>query len=176
MNLPTREQSQQLLKKYIDNPALRHHCRMVASALEAYAQKFDENFELWYQTGLLHDLDWEQYPDEHPNKAVNEFLTDYPPELKNAVLSHAPFRTGKDPQTKLERYLFACDELLGFMHAYSLMRPNGFAGIKAGKILKKLKDASFAAGVSREDVAKGFEFIKEEPAQHIQFLIEVYNK
>jgi putative nucleotidyltransferase with HDIG domain len=176
MNLPTREKSQALLEKHIENPALRHHCEMVATALESYAQKFGEDEELWYQAGLLHDLDWEKYPDEHPNKAVNEFLTDYPEELKRAILSHGPDRTGVEPETKLERYLFACDELSGFMHAYSLMRPNGFAGMKAGKISKKLKDVSFAAKISRDDVSKGFELIDGEPAEHIQFLIEVYSK
>jgi len=176
MNLPTREESQALLEKYIENPALRHHCEMVATALEAYAQKFGEDEELWYQTGLLHDLDWEKYPDEHPNKAVNEFLTEYPEELKHAILAHGPGITGVEPETKMERYLFACDELSGFMHAYSLMRPNGFAGMKAGKIRKKLKDVSFAAKINRDDVSKGFELIDGEPAEHIQFLIEVYSK
>lgn len=176
MNLPTREESQVLLEKYIKNPALRHHCEMVATAMAAYAKKFDEDVELWYQTGLLHDLDWEKYPDEHPNKAVNEFLTDYPQKLKNAILAHAPFRTNKEPKTKMERYLFACDEISGFMHAYSLMRPNGFTGMKAGKILKKLKDISFAAKISREDVNKGFELIDGEPVEHIQFLISIFSK
>lgn len=118
MNLPKREQSQALLEKYVENQALRHHCQMVADAVKAYAQKFGEDEELWYQTGLLHDLDWEKYPDEHPNKAVSEFLTDYPEELKSAILAHAPFRTNKEPATKLDKYLFACDELSGFMHAY----------------------------------------------------------
>ncbi len=174
MNLPIREESQALLKKYIDGEALRHHCKMVATAMAAYAQKFGEDEELWYQTGLLHDLDWEKYPDEHPNRAVTEILVDYPEELKNAILAHAPARTSKKPETKLERYLFACDELSGFIHAYSLMRPNGFTGMKASKVRKKLKDVSFAAGVSREDVAQGFKLIAEEQAEHIQFLITTF--
>jgi predicted hydrolase (HD superfamily) len=176
MNLPSQEESQALLEKYIENPALRHHCEMVAGAIKAYAQKFEENEELWYQTGLLHDLDYEKYPDEHPNKAVNELLVNYPEELKHAILAHGPGITGVEPTTKMERYLFACDELSGFMHAYSLMRPNGFEGMKAGKILKKLKDINFAAKISREDVKKGFELIEEEPTEHIQFLIGTFIK
>jgi len=172
--LPARKESQALLEKYIENSALRHHSQMVATVMAAYAEKLNKNEELWYQTGLLHDLDWEKYPDEHPNKAVSEFLNDYPRELKDAILSHAPARTNKEPKTELERYLFACDELSGFIYAYSLMRPNGLQGMKASKVRKKLKDASFAAGVNREDVAQGFELITEEQADHIQFLITTF--
>ena len=175
-SLPPREKAQKLLNEYVKNPALKHHMQMVAKAMQAYAQKLGEDEELWYQAGLLHDLDWETYPDEHPNKAVNEILKDYPDELKAAILAHAPGRTGKEPETLIERYLFACDELSGFLHAYALMRPNGFEGMKASKVKKKLKDKAFAANVSRDDINKGFELIGEEPAEHIQFLIEVFKK
>ena len=174
MTLPTREESQALLEKYITNSALRHHCEMVATAMATYSEKFGEDVELWYQTGLLHDLDWEKYPEEHPTKAVRDLLADYPEELKRAVLAHGPELTGVEPETKMERYLFACDELSGFMHAYSLMRPNGFGGMKASKIMKKLKDASFAAKVNRNDIYKGFELIDIEPTEHIQFLVAVF--
>ena len=174
MNLPPREESQTLLEKFIENSALRHYCEMVAAAMEAYAQKFNEDGELWYQTGLLHDLDWEKYPEEHPNKAVTELLTEYPEELKRAILAHGPGITGVEPETKMERYLFACDELSGFMYAYSLMRPNGFVGMKAGKIIRKLKDLSFAAKINREDINKGFELIDGEPTEHIQFLVTTF--
>ena len=174
--VPTNSQAQQLLEEHIQNEALRHHCRMVAQAMQAYASKFEEDEALWFQTGLLHDLDWEEFPDEHPNKAVGEWLSDYPPELINAVKAHAPHRTGVQPASKLERYLFACDELSGFLHAYSLMRPQGFAGMKASKVLKKLGDKSFAAKVSREDIQMGLELIEEEPSEHVQFLIDVFLK
>ena len=174
MSLPPREQSKQLLEKYVENDALRHHCRMVAAAMEAYAKKLGEDAELWYQTGLLHDLDWEKYPDEHPHRAVNELLADYPDVLKNAVLAHGPELTGREPDAPIERYLFGCDEISGFMHAYSLMRPEGFEGMKASKVLKKLKDSSFAAAVNRDDIAKGLGLIDEEPAEHINFLVSVF--
>ena len=134
MDLPPRDESQALLEKYIENPALRHHCEMVAAAMEAYAKKFAEDGELWYQTGLLHDLDYEKFPEEHPFRAVNELLAGYPEVLKHAVLAHGPDLTGVEPETRMERYLFACDELSGFLHAYALMRPNGFEGMKAGKV------------------------------------------
>jgi len=175
--LPTRQQSIKLSEKYIENEKLRHHCNMTADAMEAYAEKLDEDRELWYQTGLLHDLDWEKYPDEHPNKAVKDLLTEYPSELIEAIKAHAPGRTGKKPEAKLDKYLFACDELSGLMYAVSLMRPNGFADMKVKSVKKKIKDKSFAANVSRDDIRKGFELIgAEDPSEHISFLIEVFKK
>lgn len=176
MTLPSRQQSEQLLEQYIKNEALRHHSRMVARVLEAYAKVLGEDTELWYQTGLLHDLDWEMYPDEHPNKAVNDILTAYPSEMLSAILAHATQRTGKKPETLLERYLFACDELSGFMHAVSLMRPNGFSDMKPKSVKKKIKDASFAANVSREDIENGLTLIGKTADEHILFLIEVFTK
>ncbi len=173
-SLPTREEAIKLLHEYIADPALRHHCEMVASVLEAYAKKHNLDQELWYQTGLLHDLDWEKYPDEHPNKAVTEILKSYPQPLLQAIRAHAPLRTNVQPESLLERYLFASDELSGFLNAYSLMRPEKFAGMKASKVKKKLGDKSFAANVSREDIALGFELIDEDPDEHIQFLIEIF--
>ena len=175
MNLPTREDSQALLEKYIENPALRHHCEMVAEAMDAYAQKYGEDADLWYQTGLLHDIDYEKFPEEHPFKGANELLNGYPETLTRAVLAHGPEITGVQPESLMERYLFACDEISGFMHAYALMRPNGFEGMKASKILKKLKDLNFAAKINRNDIARGFELIDEEPAEHIRFLVDVFN-
>jgi putative nucleotidyltransferase with HDIG domain len=176
MNLPSRDQSQKLLSEYIKNTALNHHCQMVARAMEAYAKSLGENTELWYQAGLLHDLDWEMYPDEHPNRAINEILKEYPSELKLAIAAHAPSRTGKQPETLIEKYLFACDELSGLMHAISLMRPNGFADMEAKSVKKKLKDKSFAANVSREDITQGMELISKTPDEHISFLIEVFKQ
>ena len=171
--LPSREKAEALLEEYIKNEALLRHCRMVATAMEAYAKKLGEDQDLWYQTGLLHDLDWEKYPDEHPNRALAELLTDYPQEMKDAIAAHAPVRTGKEATTLLDRYLFACDEISGLMNAVSLMRPNGFSDMKVKSVKKKIKDKSFAANVSREDINKGFELIEKEAAEHIQFLIDV---
>ncbi|MCA9369632.1 HDIG domain-containing protein [Candidatus Woesebacteria bacterium] len=175
-DLPSRAAAEELLTKHIQNEKLRHHAQMVAQAMEAYARTLGEDSELWYQAGLLHDLDWEEFPDEHPNKALTEWLSEYPQVLKDAIAAHAPDRTGKQPETRIERYLFACDELSGFLHAYSLMRPQGFAGMKASSVTKKLKDVSFAGGVNRDDVARGFALIDTEPSEHISFLIEVFGK
>src|SRR5574340_318389 len=95
--------ARELMHKYIQNPALRNHCEMVASAMEAYAKHLglpDDETLNWWLAGLLHDLDWEMFPDEHPNKAVNEILVDYPAELLAAIRAHAPGRTGKQPETQ----------------------------------------------------------------------------
>jgi predicted hydrolase (HD superfamily) len=105
---------------------------------------------------------------------VSEILNDYPAELIEAIRAHAPERTGKQPETLIERYLFACDEISGLMHAVSLMRPNGFADMKPKSVKKKLKDKSFAANVNREDIERGFNLIGKTPEEHISFLIEVF--
>ena len=174
-----RKKSLDLLNRYIDSDNLKHHCRMVAAATEAYAESLNrspEEVEQWWAAGLLHDLDWEKYPEEHPNKAVHEILPEhhYPDPVIQAVEAHAPERTGKEPKTDIERYLFACDELSGFMHAVSLVRPNGFSDMKVKSVKKKLKDQSFAANVPRDDIRKGAELIDSELNDHIAFLIEVF--
>lgn len=176
MSFPDRKASEILLKTYIKNEALLHHCYMVAQAMEAYAKVLDQDVELWYVTGLLHDLDWEKFPNEHPKKAVQEFFGDYPAEMKQAILAHAPGRTNVQAESLLDKYLFACDELSGLMYAASLMRPNGFADMQVKSIKKKIKDKSFAANVSREDIRLGFELIEKNPDEHIQFLINVFGK
>lgn len=174
-----RKASEELLEKYIENENLRHHCRMVSQAMEAYAKalgKKDEEVFDWWQAGLLHDLDWEKYPEEHPNKALEDILPQFgcSDSVLGAIRAHAPERTGLRPETEIERYLFACDELSGFMHAVSLMRPNGFADMKPKSVRKKLKDRRFAENVSREDIQAGSEMIQKDLNEHIQFLIEVF--
>ena len=176
MSFPDRKASEALLKKYIHNEALLHHCYMVAQVMEAYGKVLNQDVELWYVTGLLHDLDWEQFPDEHPTKAVAEFFEEYPTEMKQAILAHAPGRTNVQAESLLDKYLFACDELSGLMNAVSLMRPNGFADMQVKSVKKKIKDKSFAANVSREDIRLGFELIEKNPDEHIQFLINIFAK
>ena len=176
-----RDQSVELLQQYIENENLRHHCHMVATAMEAYAHKLDkfhEEVEAWWTAGLLHDLDWEKHPEEHPNKAVADILPKkgYPETIINAIEAHAPERTGREPETQIERYLFACDELSGFMNAVSLVRPNDFADMRVKSVTKKLKDSSFAADVPREDIKKGAQLIDTDLNDHIAFLIEVFKE
>ncbi len=177
----SRESSKKLLDTYIESENLQKHCFMVAEAMQAYAESLEKDkteIEEWWTAGLLHDLDWEKYPDEHPNKAVNEILPQagYSESVINAVKAHAPERTGKKPETEIERYLFACDELSGFMNAVSLMRPNGFSDMKVKSVRKKLKDKRFAENVPRDDIYQGAELIDKSLADHIQFLISVFGK
>lgn len=174
--LPAREKAEALLEQYIENTRLQHHCRMVATAMEAVAKELGEDSDLWYQTGLLHDLDWEKYPDEHPNYALQNLLGEYPQTLLSAIAAHAPDLTGKHPETLIERYLFALDELSGFMHAVSLMRPEGFQGMKASSIKKKLKDKSFAANVSRDDITEGMRLIGKTEDEIIEKLITIFQE
>lgn len=175
-----REKSSELLNTYVEGESLNQHCRMVAKAMEAYAEqlgKDKEEINEWWTAGLLHDIDWEKFPDEHPFKAVNDILPEYgyPESVLNAIKAHAPERTGKEPETEIERYLFACDELSGFMNAVSLMRPNGFDGMKVKSVTKKLKTLNFAANVPREDIRKGAILIEKELNEHIQFLINIFS-
>lgn len=176
---PDRETSRKLLNYYITSESLRQHCEMVATAMEGYARKLEksqESVDTWWTAGLLHDLDWEKYPDEHPAKAVNDILPEqgYEDEIIGAVEAHAPDRTGREPASEIERYLFACDEISGFMNAVSLMRPNGFSDMKVKSVTKKLKDKKFAENVPREDVRKGAELIELELRDHIQNMITFF--
>ncbi|PWN07103.1 HD domain-containing protein [Rhodohalobacter mucosus] len=176
-----RQTSEELLNEWIESENLRHHSRMVAMAMEAYARELGKDAsetDVWWTAGLLHDLDWEKYPDEHPNKATDEILAErgYPDIILDAIRAHAPERTGRYPETEIERYLFACDELSGFMNAVALMRPNGFSDMKVKSVKKKLKDKRFAENVPRDDIKKGAELIKSELSDHIQFLINVFRE
>lgn len=176
---PDRNTSRKLLNDWIENENLRQHSEMVAAAMEAYASELGKPQEVideWWTAGLLHDLDWEKYPDEHPNKAVNDVLPDlgYSNEVLDAIRAHAPERTGKEPESEIERYLFACDEISGFMNAVALMRPNRFDDMKVKSVTKKLKDKSFAGNVPRDDIHKGADLINKQLSDHILFLIGAF--
>jgi len=175
-SLPPRSKSETLLRQYVKSDALIRHCLMVAKAMEAYAKELGQDQELWYQTGLLHDLDWEMYPDEHPNRALTELLISYPQDLKEAIAEHAPQRTGKTPSSDLARYLFACDELSGLMFAASLMREHGFADMEVSSVKKKIKDKAFARNVLRDDIQQGLDFIQKSADEHIAFLLQVFKE
>lgn len=145
----------------------------VEAAVRFYARKMGADEELWGLAGLLHDLDWEKHPDVHPMKGV-EALKDggYPEKVIRAVLAHRPEYTEVEPTSDLDRVLYACDEISGMVYAACLMRPNGIDDIKPKSVVKKLKDRSFAAGVDREQVARGVELIGLERSEHIQNVID----
>ena len=175
----TIDEARSLMHEWIEADSLRHHCEMVAVAMAAYADKLGKSEAEslnWQLAGLLHDLDWEKQPEQHPNYALENVFPDtgLPESVTEAIRAHAPERTGNQPETEIERYLYACDELSGFMHAVSLMRPDGFGGMKAKSVTKKLKDKKFAANVSREDIRRGAELIDTELNDHILFLAGVF--
>ena len=171
--MPTREEALQLLEEWVENPGLRGHMKAVEAAVRWYARHFGEDEELWGLAGLLHDLDWEKYPDEHPLKAVEELRKrGYPEEVLHAILAHRSDFTGVQPETRLDRALVACDELTGMVTAVALVRPNGIDDLTPKSVKKKLKDPTFAKGVDREDVKRGPELLGIDLDQHIANVIQ----
>jgi predicted hydrolase (HD superfamily) len=122
--------------------------------------------------GLLHDADWDQWPELHCKKIIEELeARNIDPEIIRAIASHGPGHFGVEPETKMDKMLFAFDELSGFVHAYSLMRPGGYEGINLKGIKKRLKDKAFAAGVSREDINDACDRANIELDNLIEFVI-----
>jgi len=163
----------ELLNEYIKNENLRKHCYAVESCMRLYAKKLNQDEDRWGITGLLHDIDWETNPDTHPHTSVPILKNaGYDEEMIDAVLGHAyPIRTNTQRQTDIAKYLFACDELAGFVVAYSLMKPGRLHDIDATSVVKKLKDKAFARNVSREDIFTGVEEINIPIEQHVETII-----
>jgi putative nucleotidyltransferase with HDIG domain len=171
--VPAREEAVALLEQWVENEALRKHMYAVEAAVRHYARLRGGDEEVWGLAGLLHDLDWEKHPDDHPLKAVDRLRElGYPEQVIQAILAHRPEFTGVQPQSELDKGLIACDELSGLVFACCLVRPTGIDDLTPKSVVKKLKDKSFAAGVSRSDVEKGVELIGVERSQHIQNVID----
>lgn len=171
--MPDRDDALRLLDEWVENEGLKKHMLAVEAAVRHYARMKGEDEDLWGLAGLLHDLDWEKHPDEHPLKAVEELRRrDYPPEVIQAILAHRSDFTGVEPASELDRVLIACDELSGLVVACCLVRPNGIDDLKPKSVRKKIKDKAFAAGVSRDEVQRGIELIGLERNEHIQNVID----
>lgn len=171
--MPDRSDAVALLEQWVENEGLRKHMYAVEAAVRHYARLRGSDEDLWGLAGLLHDLDWEKHPDRHPLVAVEHLRTlGYPEEVLHAILAHRADFTGVEPESELDRVLVACDELSGLVFAACLVRPNGIDDLEHRSVVKKLKDKTFAAGVSREDVEKGIELIGVERAEHIRNVIE----
>ena len=178
--MPTREDAWNLLCEYTQNENLRKHALAVEACVRAYARKCGADEEFWGIAALLHDFDYERWPNadhlpdrEHPTEG-SKILRErgYPEEMVRAILSHADF-TGVPRQTPLEHTLFACDELAGFLTACALVQPNkSLFEVEAPRVRKKMKDKAFARGVNREDVIKGAEELGIPLEEHIAFCIE----
>jgi putative nucleotidyltransferase with HDIG domain len=170
----SRDAAWDLLCEWTESDSLRRHMLAVEAAMRAYARRFGEDEELWGLTGLLHDLDYERYPDlgtGHPRMALEELeRRGYPPELVRAVASHADF-LGVSRDSPMEKTLFAVDELCGFVLAVAYVRPEGLDGMTPKSVKKKLKQPSFAAAVSRDDVRSGAEELGVDFDEHVAFVI-----
>jgi putative nucleotidyltransferase with HDIG domain len=175
MPTPTREEAWTLVDEWIDSDSLKKHLLGVEAGMVAYANKQGADEQLYSVTGLLHDLDYERYPDldtGHPRKALELFEEkDYPQELIDAVAGHAPF-LGVARETELAKTLYAVDELTGFISACALVRPTGIEGMTPKSVKKKLKQPSFAAGVNREEVYEAADELGVDFDEHVELLIE----
>lgn len=171
--MPDRKDALQLLDEWVENDGLKKHMLAVEAAVRHYARMKGADEDLWGLAGLLHDLDWERSPEEHPLEAVEELKArGYPEEVIQAILAHRSEHTSVEPESELDRVLVACDELSGLVVACCLVRPNGIDDLKPKSVTKKLKDKAFAAGVSRDEVARGIELIGLERSEHIQNVID----
>jgi putative nucleotidyltransferase with HDIG domain len=178
-DVPSRAVALALMQEYTDSDNLRKHMYAVEAAMRAYARKYGEDEELWGVTGLIHDFDYERWPndalsstEEHPSSGV-AILRDrgWPDEILHAVMAHAE-HTGVEPETLMARTLRAVDELTGFVIACSLVRPAGIDDLKSKSVKKKLKDRSFAAAVNRDEIRTYTELIGEDLTEHIDFVID----
>jgi putative nucleotidyltransferase with HDIG domain len=170
----TRDGAWELFCEWTQSDSLRKHVLGVEAAMVAYAREWGEDEEMWAATGILHDLDYERYPDlgtGHPRIALEELpKLGYPEILVNAVAGHATF-LGVPRETKLSKTLFAVDELSGFIAACAMVRPTGIVGLTPKSVKKKLKQPSFAAGVNRDEVRQGAEELGVEFDEHIATVI-----
>jgi predicted hydrolase (HD superfamily) len=177
MNLPTKAAAQQLLEQHVRDEYQRYHARMVATAMEGYANLFEEDPHLWFITGLLHDLDFEQYPDTHPTESLQWFKEwGYPEDVIHAVEAHAygyhEYRTL--PRTRLAAALLACDEISGIFYAYRKLNPVPYGEMKVSSIKKKIKEPSFAAKIDRNTIYVGCERLGVALDEHVANLVRFF--
>jgi putative nucleotidyltransferase with HDIG domain len=170
-----REEALSIVRKYVKNPNLVKHMLAVEAAMQFYARKFGEDEEKWAVAGLLHDFDWEIHPtmEEHPS-AGEPILREHgvPEDIIRAIQSHAT-HTGISRESKMEKALFACDELTGLIVAVALVRPSrALYDLKPKSVKKKWKDKSFAAGVNREEIEQGAEELGVELWDHVANVIQ----
>jgi len=170
-----REAAWCLLTEFTQSESLRKHALSVEACMRAYARKFGTDEDLWGIVGLIHDFDYEKYPtaQDHPYRG-NEILAErgYPEEIRRAVMSHAEY-TGVKRESRMEKTLFACDELAGFLTACALVKPGkSLAEVEAKSVRKRMKDKAFARSVNREDIVNGAAELGVDLEEHIGFCIE----
>lgn len=156
-NVFSKEEAMKLLNTWVLNDKLRLHMLQVAHLMKSWAAEKEqlgaEGQWRWEMAGLLHDADWDQWPEQHCKKIIEELeQKNIDPEIIHAIASHGPNYFGVEPETNMDKMLYAFDELSGLIHAYSLMRPGGYDGMELKGVKKRLKEKSFAANVSREEI------------------------
>ena len=170
-----RESAWSLLTEFTQSESLRKHALAVEACMRAYARKFGEDEDRWGATALLHDFDYEKWPTEQEHPFVgNKILAErgWPEDIRRAILSHASY-SGVPRQTPMEKALFACDELAGFITATALVKPGkSLAEVEAKSVRKKMKDKAFARSVNRDDIIQGAQELGVELEEHIAFCIE----
>jgi predicted hydrolase (HD superfamily) len=179
---PTRDAAWDLVCEWVQSDSLRKHLLGVEAGMRAYARRYDGDEERWAVTGLVHDLDYERFPDlgdvenGHPRTALRLFAElEWPQDVIDAVAGHATF-LGVPRETRMAKALFAVDELSGFIAACALVRPTGIEGMTPKSVRKKLKQPSFAAGVNRDEVRQGAEELGVDFDQHVAFVIEAMSE
>lgn len=168
----TRAEARTVLASLTTNTSLLRHMRTIELVMEAYATKLGEDPELWAIAGLLHDADYEVYPEQHPNIIVGKLREGGNEIIAHAISAHYT-KWGVSYDTLLDKGLLACDELTGFIVACAQVRPDGITSLEPRSVIKKLKDKGFAAKVDREEVYKGVELFGVDLTEHIGFIIGV---
>lgn len=176
-NLLSTEEASQLLNDWVPNDRLRLHMKQVAALMKAWAIERENADELtarkWEQAGLLHDADWEKFPDDHCRIIIEELeKRNVDPEVIHCIASHGPKYFGVEPNNTMDKMIYVFDELSGFIHAAALIRPTRYEGMDVKSILKKLKTPSFAAQVSRDDITDALSRIDTPLEEIIQFIID----
>jgi putative nucleotidyltransferase with HDIG domain len=175
--MPTYEDAYTLMTTHVKNENLQKHMLSVSAAMRAYARKYGEDEELWAMTGLLHDSDYEEYPDLHEHtQVVANWLREggYDERIVYAILAHNDLNAETNPRTDLlSKSLYACDEVTGMITATALVRPNkSIYGLEVSSVRKKMKSKGFAAGVNRDDLVKGAAELGVDLDEHIAFVIQ----
>jgi predicted hydrolase (HD superfamily) len=177
MTLPSKSTARELLEQHVRDDYQRHHALMVGTAMEGYAPLFDGDPHLWFTTGYLHDIDFDEHPDTHPRESLRWFAEwGYPEEFIHAVEAHAYGYHGYTtlPRTKLAAALLACDEISGIFYAYRKMNPVPYGEMKASSIKKKLRDPGFAAKIDRSTINLGCENLGVSLDDHVAHLIDFF--
>ena len=175
-NLMPPEEAYALLNEWVPNERLRLHMKQVAANMKAWALEKEGADELtarkWELAGLLHDADWEKYPDDHCRIIIEELeKRQIDPEVIRCIASHGPKVFGVEPESRMDKMIYAIDELSGFIHAAALIRPTLYEGLEVKSVLKRLKTPSFAAQVSREDITDAISRIDIRLEELIAFII-----